>query len=134
MTNVDSWGAKEWFERLREAVVEHDKAVVEAYMGNPSEDVKLSAQGRAETFKNIVVSSAFHMARDYGEEITAKLSPMPIPPGTHVIYVAELDDFPGGRPVRLQAEVLEPVEGWYRVKFGDGGTAIVRPSKLERVE
>ena len=66
MTNVDSWGAREWFQRLQDAVKAHDKAVVAAYK---DEDTEAANQIRAETFKNIAMSSAFRLARDHGEEI-----------------------------------------------------------------
>lgn len=32
--------------------------------------------------------------------------------------------------VSLTVVVIEDVEGWFRVKFSDGSSAIVRPSRL----
>lgn len=62
-TNVDSWGAAEWFDRLAKAVRSQDKAVV-------SGD-ELGFQ----TYRMIASSSAMRLVRDYEAEVRKALSP-----------------------------------------------------------
>ncbi|UQS95142.1 hypothetical protein Pam3_71 [Pseudanabaena phage Pam3] len=59
--NCDEWGAAEWFERLANAVMEQDKAVV---AGN---------EMQAQTYRNIAASSAMNLVRGYRTEIRKAL-------------------------------------------------------------
>jgi len=52
-TNVDNWGAEEWFKRMVSAIENHDKMRVNG------QDLQ------AETYLNIAMSSMFHLARDH---------------------------------------------------------------------
>src|SRR5687768_12721592 len=61
-SNVDRWGAAEWFNRLANAIREQDKAVV---AGND-----MSAQ----TYRNIAASSARRLVRDYEPQVRAALA------------------------------------------------------------
>ncbi len=60
--NCDAWGAAQWFERLANAVMEHDKAIV---AGN-----ELSAA----TYRNIAASSATELVRGYRTQIRNALA------------------------------------------------------------
>ena len=64
MNNVDAWGAAEWFGRMADAVRGHDDARVS---GDEFADIE------AETFKNIMTSSAFTLVRDYEQQVRAAL-------------------------------------------------------------
>lgn len=77
--NVDAWTEKEWFERLIKAVKDHDKARVSG------DDL------RSDTCTNIIISTAFILARDYEQTIRQALQAQ-----------AEKD-----RVMKLMAEALE---------------------------
>lgn len=64
-TNVDAWGAAEWFDRLAKAVRAQDAAVVAGDMM------------AMETYRNIASSSAMTLVRDYEQQVRAALSPSP---------------------------------------------------------
>lgn len=64
-SNVDNWGALEWFERLVNAVEEQDKAVL------AGDDV------RFEICRMVAATTAMRLAREYGSEIKALLSSQP---------------------------------------------------------
>jgi len=61
-TNVDGWGAAEWFDRLAKAIREQDKAVVAGDMLT------------METYRNIAASSAMRLVRDYEQQVRASLA------------------------------------------------------------
>ena len=59
--NVDSWGAKEWFDRLVKAVYNHDVYRVSG------DDLQ------AETCVNVIISTAFRLVRDCEGDIRQAL-------------------------------------------------------------
>lgn len=63
--NCDHWGAAEWFERLANAVMEQDKAVV------------AGDELRMDTYRNIAASSAMELVRGYRTEVRAALRRLP---------------------------------------------------------
>lgn len=65
MHNVDAWGAAEWFGRLADAVRGHDAARMS---GDEFADIT------ADTFKNIMTSSAFRLARDFEAQVRSALA------------------------------------------------------------
>ena len=61
-TNVDAWGAAEWFDRMAKAIREHDTAV-------------LAGDDEAtETYRMIAASSAMRLVREYEHYVRAALS------------------------------------------------------------
>lgn len=65
MHNVDAWGAAEWFGRLADAVRGHDAARIS---GDEFADIT------ADTFKNIMTSSAFRLVRDFEAQVHSALA------------------------------------------------------------
>jgi len=63
MTNIDSWGVEEHFDRLVSAVEEHDKCVVEG-----------KEESERELYQNIFTSQALTIARDYSDVIKAAIA------------------------------------------------------------
>jgi hypothetical protein len=62
MTNVDDWGAAEWFDRLARAIRAQDRAVVAGDMAE------------FEIYRSIAASSAMRLVRDYEAEVRAALT------------------------------------------------------------
>jgi Lar family restriction alleviation protein len=60
--NCDDWGAAEWFERLANAIMEHDKAVM------AEDDVSVHI------YRNIAASSATELVRGYRTQVRTALS------------------------------------------------------------
>lgn len=60
-SNVDAWGAAEWFDRLVKAIEKQDAAVV------AGDDIAFT------TYRNIASSSATRLARDFAQPIRAAL-------------------------------------------------------------
>lgn len=80
-SNVDAWGAAEWFDRLAKAIREQDAAVL------AKNDMAF------ETCKNIAASSAMRLVRDYEHEIRAALaSPSAHPDRAKVVEALTLAD------------------------------------------
>ncbi|MGC4393757.1 hypothetical protein [Agrobacterium sp. M50-1] len=72
-SNVDNWGALEWFNRLVDACEDHDRKRTEAFRcADPDEKDMLSLS--ADTSKMIMSSSAFHLAREHKSEILSALT------------------------------------------------------------
>jgi hypothetical protein len=61
-TNVDAWGAAEWFDRMAKAIREQDAAVL------AKDDMAF------ETYRNIAASSAMRLVREYEPYVRAALA------------------------------------------------------------
>lgn len=68
ISNVDRWGAAEWFDRLVKAVRAQDKAAADG------EDISV------QTYRNIAASSAVTLVREHEAHVRAGLASTPTPP------------------------------------------------------
>ncbi|MBB3411273.1 hypothetical protein FHT87_005226 [Rhizobium sp. BK316] len=108
--NVDRWGAFEWFNRMAWAIRAQDKAVIEAYRAKGDMPI-------LDTFKNIALSSAMRLVRDYEDEVRLSLATRPAP-AEHVLGGDQhpddiaVDQFAAAMKAKLAKKREEGRGGW----------------------